>query len=535
MQSAGAAQLDRPVVSSRPRLEIVWIASLGVLALAAALRFWRLPDQLFIQADDAWHIALIQRFARDNILDYTQARPMYPYLLGRLARLVDVSPFFPAQVSAASGVLLTGVVLAWTRARAGLLAGLTAALLVAVSQLEIYFSKSSSPIAPAMLLATLGYVCLGMALVRQLPDRWPGPSIILLVLGAGGLASLAVTMHRGFLPIPFFLLGFLILACARPGHHRSLVLVIAFVLASLLPVLVAQYVTEHHQPPNINNFGYLNQLKGSFDQQNEWRSGPGGRGWLFYLAGFWETEGPLSSILAVGGVGLGVWRWIRFRDWWSGLLVSVVLATFGYASVASAGGGITVLRAVAPVLPLVSVLSGLAIAQVSQAQIAEQRLFQLRTVLVAAVGLSGLVLSWPVVNAQTGFLRAMDLVRGTGGFAASFDGDPWRVLTAPLPVILVGPKALDRSAQERARDRSLVSGPCVLLLEHYELSESRIILGGLADLSLVELGTPLGIFENTRDVLTPARVEVGDVPLANELRVYLEPPPCRQVDSAPSG
>jgi hypothetical protein len=28
-------------------------------------------------------------------------------------------------------------------------------------------------------------------------------------------------------------------------------------------------------------FGYLNQLKGSFDEQNDWRLGPGGGGWFY--------------------------------------------------------------------------------------------------------------------------------------------------------------------------------------------------------------------------------------------------------------
>ncbi|HEX3245152.1 MAG TPA: hypothetical protein VHX16_07070, partial [Chloroflexota bacterium] len=165
----------------------------------------------------------------------------------------------------------------------------------------------------------------------------------------------------------------------------------------------------------------------------------------------------------------------------------------------------------------------------------ERRLLELATIALGALGLSGLALAWPVINAQTGFLSAMELVHQTGGYAASYDGDPWRVLTAPQPLILVGPKRLERSPQELARDRALVSGPCVLLLEHYELHDNRLIMGGLADLSLAELGTPLGVFENTRDVLPPARLELAEAALANELRVYLEPPPCRETESAPSG
>ena len=79
---------------------------------------------------------------------------MYVYIVGRMARLVDASPFFAAQVSAVSGALLVAVVLLWTQARAGALAGLTAGLVAAVSELEIYLSKASSPIAPAMFTAS---------------------------------------------------------------------------------------------------------------------------------------------------------------------------------------------------------------------------------------------------------------------------------------------------------------------------------------------------------------------------------------------
>ncbi|HEX3246817.1 MAG TPA: hypothetical protein VHX16_15540, partial [Chloroflexota bacterium] len=422
MQTATAEPLDAPIKSPGLRIELLWLISLGIVVLATAVRFWRLPDQLFIQVDDAWHIALIQRFAHDNILDYTQARPMYVYIVGRMARLVDASPFFAAQVSAVSGALLVAIVLLWTQARAGTLAGLTAGLVAAVSELEIYFSKASSPIAPAMFIMTLAYVCVGTVIDRQKSGGWPSTAALFLTLSAGVVAGLAVTIHRAFLPVPFFLVGFLLLTALRPAQRRSLVLVVAFVLATLLPVLVAQIVTERHQPPNINHFGYLNQLKGSFEQQSDWRSGPGGRGWLFYLVSFWETEGPLSSVLAISGLGLGLSRWLRDRDWWSGLLTTVVLATFGYASIVSAGGGITVLRAMAPALPVVSVLSGIVIAHwcwmgaALVAGLSERRLLELATIALGALGLSGLALAWPVINAQTGFLSAMELVHQTGGY-----------------------------------------------------------------------------------------------------------------------
>ncbi|MFN0072798.1 MAG: hypothetical protein ACKVVP_15040 [Chloroflexota bacterium] len=527
-------QISKPAGQQPLSVQVSWLGILGLLLLAFTVRFWGLRDQLFIHADDAWHIVLIQRFARDNILDYSQARPMYPYLLGLMARLADNSYFFPSQVSAVSGGVLALVILYWTHARAGLLAGISAGLLVAVSPLEIYFSKTSGPITPATLVMTLSTVALALGLESLMADRRVTRGSIAFGVAAGILAGLAVTIHRAFLPVPFFMLGFLGLVLLQARHRRVLTFLGLFVLGALVPVFIAQIVTERYQPPSVNHFGYLNQLRAALEQQRDWRSGPGGRGWWFYLVGFWETEGLLAAVLAVGGTAFGAWRWLHHRDWWSGLLVWLVVTTFGYASLVSAGGGITVLRAVAPALPLISILSGIAFARWCQAVagFVGVRAGVVQAVALATLVVSGIFLAWPVINARTGFTSAMEIVRNNDGFAASFDDDPWRVLTAPRPLILVGPKRQDRSPVEMARDQSLVAGPCHLLLEHYELWDDRLILGGLADLSLSELGTPLAVIENTRDILTPARVEFGDVPYAAELRVYLEPPVCRELEVA---
>jgi hypothetical protein len=522
------------------RRETTWIVALGLFALALILRFWRLPDQLFIYVDDAWHIVIVQRFAREDILDYSQARPMYPYLVGLMSRLVDSSPYFPAQVSAVSGALLALIVVLWTGVRAGSLAGAGAGVLVCLSQIEIFLSKTSGPIAPAMLLATAAYILVWSALSRLATRAWPASHPTALILAAGVLGSLSMTMHRAFLPVPFFIAAFLALFAVRPGYRRALVLVPTFVLATLLPVLIAQIVTERHQPPDINNFGYLNQLKAAFDQQNNWRSGPGGGGWLFYFTGFLQTEGLLAAVLAAHGVWLGAWRWYRERDWWCGLLLFLTAAIFGYSSIVSAAGGITVLRSVAPALPLVSILSGLALVKWCEtstwwlAQRNVDQRFTVNALLLTVIAFTEVALAWPVISAQTGFSRAIDMVRSSSGFPAAYDGDPWRVLSAPVPTILIGPKRSERPPGEVARDEALVSGPCILVLEHFVAEDGLLKLPGLVDLSVDELGTPLAVYQNDRDALTPNRVEFGDTPWENELRTYLEPPPCRQINRSRS-
>jgi hypothetical protein len=509
--------------------------ALGIFALALILRFWRLQDQLFIFVDDAWHIVIVQRFARDDILDYSQARPMYPYIVGLMSRLVDSSPYFPAQVSAASGALLALIVFLWTRLRAGFLAAVGGGLLVCLSQIEIFISKTSGPIAPAMLLALLAYILVWSALSSLATRAWPALTSTALILAAGVLASLSMTMHRAFLPVPFFIAGFLAVFAMQRGSRRALVLVPTFVLGALLPVVFAQIVTERHQPPGVSQFGYLNQLIGAFEQQDKWRSGPGGGGWLFYFNGFLQTEGVFAAILAAHGFALGAWRWYRERDWWCGLLVFLTAATFGYSSIVSAAGGITVIRSVAPVLPLVSILSGLALVkwwEASSSWLAQRNIaqkFAVNCLLMAVIAFSEIALAWPVVNAQTGFSRAMDMVRGSGGFPAAYDGDPWRVLSAPVPTILIGPKRLERPPEEVARDDASVSGPCILLLEHFVIEGGLLKLPGLVDLSLEELGTPLAVYQNDRDGLTPNRVEFGDAPWEHELRAYFDPPHCRRI------
>lgn len=535
MQSAIASQTSSNAVIAR-RFPLV---VLGLFILAMLVRFWRLSDQLFIQADDAWHILIIQRFAREGILEWTQARPMYPYLVGWLARLVDASPFFAAQVSAMTGALTVVVIMLWARARFGDLVAVAAGVILAFSQIQIYFSKTSGPIAPAALVVTIGYVLLSESLARveRHCGRWPGLGAHLCMLGAGLLVGLSVTIHRAYLPIPLFLIGFWLVVAVRPGLRRSMVLLPVLVLAQAAPLVLAQVLTELHQPPSINHFGYMNQLLASFSQQAEWREGPGGRSWLFFIQGFWETEGPLNFALAGAGAALFLRCWLREGDWQAGLMLWVVGTTFAYASIVSAAGGITVLRAVAPALPLVAVLGALALVRFSE-YLATTTWARGRSLnrwafplLLAVMTVQGVALSRDVINAQTGYAEAVGLVLDSGGFVAVYDGDPWRLLTAPAPVLHVGPKRLDRSAEERARDRAAVHGTCHLLLHHFSIQNGRLIVPGAADLSLAELGEPVATTINRRERLAPARFEDIDYPIEDEIRVYRDPFVCRELDA----
>src|SRR6185295_19076063 len=102
----------------------------------------------------------------------------------------------------------------------------------------------------------------------------------------------------------------------------------------------------------------------------------------------------------------------------------------------------------APALPLVSILSGLALVKWWEASALwfARRNFDrgsaVNCLLLTVIAFSEIALAWPVINAQTGFSRAMEMVRSSGGFPTAYDGDPWRVLSYPLPTILIGPKGL---------------------------------------------------------------------------------------------
>jgi hypothetical protein len=519
-------------------LPSVIFASL-LVALASVPRFWRLREQLFIHSDDAYHILLVRRFAEDNILDWSQARPMYSFLVGLLARMFDGSAFFPAAVSAACGALLVGVVFLWARSWFGLPAAVGAGIIVAVSQLGIYFSKISGPIMPALLVMTIGYVNLSSALaaVDEIGARRSVVQGVGWALIAGLIQGLAATIHRAYLPLPLFTAVFLAASMIPAGRRHTGVLLPPFVLGTFASLALAQVVTEAFQPPSVNHFGYLNQLAASFDQQNNWRTGPGGRGWLFFLTGFAESEGLLMLALAVSGVVIGTRRW-RQGDWQCGHLVWLVAATFAYASVVSAGGGITVLRAIAPGMPALAVVGGLAMASWSEAlrtRLAESRPELVRWIpamLGSLVGIVGIALAAPVINARTGYAEAVEVVRANGGFAAAYDGDPWRVLTWPQPIIIVGPKRSDAGPDVHQRDRALVTGTCYLMLHHYEIRDGRLVVPGAAQLDLEQLGPPAVVVSNDRDRLTPARIEDPDFDYEDEVRVYRDPPPCREADSA---
>jgi uncharacterized membrane protein len=246
--------VPRPTPSSieRPSRQFgPWLLLGGLLALAVALRFWRLG---------AWNFEATEMFTlRDSV------RPQWgnPRPLGYLLTYYLVHPFRPLDefglrlLPAVFGVLAVPAMYAVTRPLAGTRAALFAGLLVAVSPLQVFYSQFARYWSLVFLLSAI----FPFALYLAARDRSTRAAVLGLVA-----MILAVLAH----PVAALLLGgpalWLAWTYARPERlkaawrHQGVrwaiiaaVVVVAAITVKLLPVLHA-WISMHDRNPGMGQF-----------------------------------------------------------------------------------------------------------------------------------------------------------------------------------------------------------------------------------------------------------------------------------------
>src|SRR5436190_7970334 len=158
-------------------------AILGIMLLAAALRFYRLENKN-IWWDEGWSVSM----ARDSLPvmaertahDFTP--PLYYALLHGWRAAVGDSEFALRALSAFAGVLTVAATFQLGRALAGKNAGYLAALFTAFARAGIWTSQDLRPYVFGALFATLS---LSAALAWLRRPTWKTAALYLLVTAAG--------------------------------------------------------------------------------------------------------------------------------------------------------------------------------------------------------------------------------------------------------------------------------------------------------------------------------------------------------------
>lgn len=223
------------------------IALLGILGLAAALRLPaldRIPNGLIpdeaLSAYDAFSIASTGRDA------YGERLPLFPRSTARLHCLYIylAVPFVAAHgldewsarlPSALAGILTVAIVFLWLREAYGVLAGLAAALLLAVSPWHILMSRTGHDWNLVPLMAALTAWLLTRALTRG-ASLWPAAL-------SAGISFYTYTPMRLWMPLLLLVIAVTHAEPLRRQWRRALP---AAVLLALLaaPPLIATAVTD---------------------------------------------------------------------------------------------------------------------------------------------------------------------------------------------------------------------------------------------------------------------------------------------------
>ncbi len=298
------------------------LALLAILALAAAARFvaldWGLRHPVHL--DERVYVENVVRMLAAGDLDhrfYTYPG-LFFYLLAPFLALVGEPRWWTGEayhvargVVAAAGVL--DVLLAWWVGRRllGPAAGLTAALLLAVSPLDV---RTSHQVRPDVLLLGFGFVALlafrGLGRLRQ-------------DLRAGLLIGLATAIKfTGLLLVPYYVTARLL----APGRRlRGLVaagLVTVGVVLAATPYALLRLSDYRRGPGNQLDMYYKGR-----------KAPPYARQVAFYVENGARALGPVGALLLVVGTGLALRR--EPRAWGPALLHPLtVLAVMSTASLA---------------------------------------------------------------------------------------------------------------------------------------------------------------------------------------------------------
>lgn len=223
------------------------IALLGILGLAAALRLPaldRIPNGLIpdeaLTAYDAFSIAATGRDAYGELLPVfprstARLHALYIYLAVPFVAAGGLNEWSARLPAALAGILTVAIVFVWLREAFGVLAGLAAALLLAVSPWHILMSRTGHDWNLVPLMAALSAWLLTRALTRGAPF-WPAAL-------AAGVSFYTYTPMRLWMPLLLLVIAVTHAEQLRRQWRRALP---AAVLLALLaaPPLIATVVTD---------------------------------------------------------------------------------------------------------------------------------------------------------------------------------------------------------------------------------------------------------------------------------------------------
>ena len=181
-----------------------------IVAAAAFIRFWNMPLQYHLHADDAAHFRYGQAFAESGQFARTEGRPGYALVLGTFIHLIGFNPTDGMLVSTLFGLLMVLLTWVWGRISFGGSAGLVAAAFAAFSAYPVFLSKITNP-------AIMGATVQAGSAVLLLWITSPSPTGAyrsirargIAVVSAGLLSGFCASVHPAFASSPVVALGYL--------------------------------------------------------------------------------------------------------------------------------------------------------------------------------------------------------------------------------------------------------------------------------------------------------------------------------------
>ena len=282
---------DRPDVVRERRSE--WLALAMILCLAAALRFsglsWGLRHEP--RWDEAVFVTNVEKMLVERDLDhrYYEYPGLMFYLLAPVLALAEEPPFGPRAYLAARGLVaacgVLAVALAWWLGRrlGGARAGRLAALVLAVSPIDVHTAHMLRPDVPLQVL-----VLLGLLAFTRLGQGWWADARSGLALGAA-----AALKFTGVFLVPAY-----VISRWRAHGRRWRGAFLALVVAAATFLVLSPYVLIH-----AGDFysGAQSQVTHHYEGGDEAASG----GTLaYYLGKLLWTLGPVGAVLAALGIAL---------------------------------------------------------------------------------------------------------------------------------------------------------------------------------------------------------------------------------------
>jgi hypothetical protein len=496
------------------------------------IRFWNLPLQYHLHADDAQHLRYGVAFAETGRFEWTVGRPGYALLLGALIKLTGFQAVDGMVLSGIFGVLAVGLTWLWARRSFGQGVAMVAAAFMAFTAYAVFLSKITNPIGVGVALqAAVGVLLARVAGAGEIGARWTRGQLW-CVLAAGLVSGFCVSIHPSFASGPVLALGFVVLVSLVTRRIRSGVFAAGlFVTAVGVTVLLWEAVYRLRPPVSGAN-RYIREMLNVFEHQRNWRAVAAPEPWDYFPQVFSVIEGPWWLTLVAASLLFGGFRCTR-RDWRFLAPTWFAVTSIAIAVVNVGTGGVAIPRAVAMAWPALAVLIGAFLVGLVASAVPRFD-SHWRPRLVAIAALLALLPSIPytgdVVLARTGILPALQLMQQDNGFMAAQEFDPWVPATSASNIALVGEKQSRQPVEESERLVNDHSRACFAALSGFVEVRGRILILGNAEPESETFPAPVAVFRHDAVTLAPAVLEsfagLGILTLTTrptpELRLYRE-------------